>query len=119
MRKFILISLLINVGVLVPVCIGLIANAGWAQQAYGPWSPARGILLSIYMAICAVSVLLLFRPIPMMVAALLLVQVFYKVTTPFTVGTLKNRVVVSNLAIATVHSITLWLIWSHMQKRVG
>lgn len=119
MRKFVLISLLINVGVLVPVCTGLIANAGWALHAYGPWSPARGILLSIYMAICAVSLFLLFRPNPMIVAALLLVQVVYKVTTPFTVGTLANPVVISNLAIAAVHVVTLMVIWRSMQRRVA
>ena len=110
MRKFILISLLINVCVLIPVCLGLITKALWAQQAYGPSSPARGILLSVYMAICAVSLFLLFRPNPMMVAALLVVQVVYKVTTPFTVGTLANPVVISNLLIAAMHSITLFVI---------
>ena len=119
MRKFILISLLINVCVLVPVCVGLMTNAAWAQQGYGPSSPARGILLSIYMAICALSLVLLFRPNPMMVAALLMVQVVYKVTTPFTVGTVKNPVVVSNLAIAAVHVVTLIVIWRSMERRVA
>ena len=46
-----------------------------------------------------------------MVAALLLVQVIYKVTTPFTVGSLGNPVVITNLAIAVFHSLTLWSIW--------
>lgn len=110
MRKFIRISLLLNVFVLVPVCMGLITNASWAQQSYGGPSPARGILLSVYMAICAVSVFLLFRPNPLLVAPLLVVQVVYKITTPFTVGTLANPVVISNLVIAAVHSITLLLI---------
>ncbi|WP_109487777.1 hypothetical protein [Occallatibacter savannae] len=110
MRKFIWISLLINIFVLIPVCFGLISNASWAQQAYGQASPARGILLSIYMAICAVSVFLLFRPDPLLVAPLLLVQVVYKVTTPFTVGTISNPVVISNLVIAAVHTVTLLLI---------
>ncbi len=51
------------------------------------------------------------KPIPMMVAALLMVQIVYKVITPFAVGSFSNPVVVSNLAIAAFHSITLWSIW--------
>ena len=44
---------------------------------------------------------------PKLVAALLLVQVIYKVTTPLTVGTLRNPVVASNLCIAAFHAVTL------------
>ena len=110
MRKLIRISLLVNIGVLVPVCVGLITDASWAQQSYGASTPARGILLSIYLAICAVSAVLLVRPHPLLVAPLLLVQVIYKVTTPFTVGNLANPVVISNLLIAALHSVTLVLI---------
>jgi hypothetical protein len=40
-------------------------------------------------------------------------QICYKVTTPITVGTITNPVVISNLAIAIVHAITLWLIVAH------
>jgi hypothetical protein len=46
-----------------------------------------------------------------MVVTLLMVQVVYKVMTPFTVGRITNPVVVCNLAIAVVHSFTLWAIW--------
>ena len=46
-----------------------------------------------------------------MVAALLLVQVIYKIATPLTVGTIQNPVVVSNLLIAAFHTVTLLLIW--------
>lgn len=116
MRAMIRVSLLLNVFVLIPVCVGLLANAGWVQQAYGGSTPARGILLSIYMAICAVSVFLLFRRNPALVAPLLLVQVVYKVTTPFTVGTLANPVVISNLLIAAVHAVTLVLIVQHARR---
>lgn len=100
-------SLLLNVAVLLPVCGGLLAGLPWTDDALGPPSPARGILLSIYLAIGLLSVLLLARPEPGAVAALLSVQVAYKVTTPFTVGSLRNPVVVSNLLIAAVHSVTL------------
>lgn len=107
MNLMIKLSLALNVLVLVPVCISLLGNADWTLSAYGPPSPARGILLSIYLAILVVSVGLLFKPVPAMVAALLIVQIVYKVTTPFTVGMLANPVVLSNLAIAAVHAATV------------
>jgi hypothetical protein len=110
MRTLITASLLLNVAVLVPVCLSLITRAGWTLTAYGPETPARGILLSIYLAILLGSAGLLFKPVPAMVAALLLVQVAYKLTTPFTVGTLSNPVVLSNLAIAAFHAVTVTLI---------
>jgi hypothetical protein len=111
MRALIYASLGLNIFVLVPVCLGLLNKADWALAAYGPESAARGILLSVYLAILVTSAGLLVKPIPAMVAALLLVQIIYKVTTPFTVGTFANPVVISNLAIAAFHSLTLWSIW--------
>ncbi len=107
MNLLIKLSLTLNIVVLVPVCAGLLRGADWTLAAYGPPSPARGILLSIYLAILLVSVGLLLKPVPAMVAALLIVQIAYKVTTPFTVGTLANPVVISNLAIAAFHAVTL------------
>lgn len=104
------VSLGINIAVLVPVCGSLLAKVAWVDAAYGPAGPARGILLSIYMAILALSAVLLARSIPGAVLALLAVQILYKVTTPFTVGTLANPVVASNLGIAAVHAITVALI---------
>jgi hypothetical protein len=96
-RLMVVLSLLVNVAVLVPVCVGLLTNASWAASAYGEATPARAILLSIYLAIGLVSILLLVRRKPKAVAALLLVQVLYKLTTPLTVGTIANPVVVSDL----------------------
>jgi len=52
------LSLLINVAVLLPVCVGLLTNASWTTAAYGEATPARAILLSIYLTIGLVSVLL-------------------------------------------------------------
>lgn len=111
MRSLIYASLVLNIVVLVPVCISLYAKAGWTLTAYGGDTPARGILLSIYLAILLCSAGLLIKPLHMMVAALLMVQIIYKLTTPFTVGSFANPVVVSNLAIAAFHSITMWSIW--------
>ena len=111
MRLMVVLSLLINVAVLLPVCASLLTDASWTTSAYGEETPARAILLSIYLAIGLVSVLLLVRREPRAVAALLLVQVLYKVTTPLTVGTLANPVVVSNLAVAGFHTATLMCLW--------
>ncbi len=111
MRALIYASLALNILVLVPVCSGLLTKAAWTVPAYGAETPARAILLSVYLAILVASAALLFRPMPAMVAALLSVQVIYKFSTPFTVGTIDNPVVMSNLAIATFHCLTLWMIW--------
>ena len=113
MSLLIKLSLALNIAVLVPVCLSLLAGADGTLTAYGPPSPARGILLSIYLAILLVSIGLLFKPVPAMVAALLIVQIVYKATTPFTVGTLGNPVVLSNLAIAAFHAFTLRSIFAH------
>jgi len=109
------LSLMLNIVVLAPVCAGLITNASWARRAYGDATAARGILLSVYLAIGLVSALLLFLREPKLVAALLLVQVVYKMTTPLTVGTLRSPVVVSNLGIAAFHAVTPALIWHARQ----
>lgn len=116
MKTLILISLGLNLAVLGPVCLGLVTDAGWAAEAYGPASPARQILLSVYLAIAAVSAGLLVFPDPRLVAALLLVQVIYKTLTPIAVGTLQNPVVVSNLLIAAVHGVTLVAIWRGLRS---
>jgi hypothetical protein len=110
LKKMILISLIVNVLVLIPVCIGIIGDVPRVSSVYGSDSPARGILLSVYGAILLVSIALLFKPLPMLVAPLLLVQVLYKLTTPFTVGSFTNPVVISNLFVAALHLITLYLI---------
>jgi hypothetical protein len=111
MRLLIFASLALNIFVLVPVCFGILTKADWVLPAYGPDAAARGIMQAMYLAILLCSAGLLFKPLPAMVAALLLVQIIYKLLTPFTVGTFGNPVVVSNVAIAAFHSITLWAIW--------
>lgn len=111
MKALIFASLALNIAVLVPVCAGLLSNAGWTDAAYGPDSHARSILLAVYLAILAASAGLLFKPVPAMVAGLLLVQILYKGATLFTVGSVGHPVVLSNLGIAAFHSLTLWFIW--------
>jgi hypothetical protein len=108
------ISLLLNIAVLVPVTASLILDAAWTRDAFGPKSPARGILLAVYLAILAASVALLVAVLTTSspavlgaLAGLLAVQVVYKLMTPFTVGSVRNPVVLSNLGIAAVHLVTL------------
>jgi len=45
-----------------------------------------------------------------------MVQVVYKLTTPFTVGNLANPVVISNIVIALVHLATLMLILRELRR---
>jgi hypothetical protein len=77
MKKMILASLLTNVLVLIPICVGLFVDASWVADGYGAISAARSILLSIYVAILVVSIGMLIKREPMFVAPLLLVQVVY------------------------------------------
>ncbi len=111
MQVLVTLSLALNVVVLVAVCGGLLVNADWARASYGPATPARGILLSVYLALGFGSGVLMVVRDPSMIAAVLGVQIVYKVTTPLTVGTLRHPVVASNLAIAAFHSLTLAAVW--------
>jgi hypothetical protein len=119
MKKMILASLLTNVVVLIPVCVSLLLDASWVAEGYGAASAARDILLSVYGAILVVSMGLLFKREPILVAPLLLVQVLYKLTTPFTVGSFANPVVISNIVISAMHLTTLGLILIEMQRRAA
>lgn len=104
-------SLLLNIAILLPVCSGLLSNADWTMAAYGPASPARSILLAMYMAIAVVSALLLIVGEPGLAAALLMVQVVYKLMTPLTVGMVLHPVVLTNLGVAAFHAVTLFVVW--------
>ncbi|MEY3602963.1 MAG: hypothetical protein RL169_2207 [Armatimonadota bacterium] len=111
--RMVRVSLGLNIVVLVPVCSVLILNVTPFVDAWGLATPARGILLSMYLSIMILSVGLWKQRNPILVAPLLAMQICYKVTTPITVGTITNPVVISNLAIASVHAITLWLVVAH------
>ena len=102
------ISLVLNILVLIPVCTGLFLKANWAVDSYGIETPARGILLSIYLAILLFSAVLLLKFDPKFVMALLSVQVVYKVLSPIMVGTLSNPVIISNLLIALFHAYSIF-----------
>jgi hypothetical protein len=107
MHPLLVVSLVVNVAVLLPVTFVLLRDGEPARFAWGPRTEGRQILLAIYLAILVLSCGLLVWGEPRMAAGLLLAQVIYKLLSPLTVGTLKNPVVVSNLAIATLHAVTL------------
>ena len=115
--RMVRVSLGLNIAVLIPVCTVLILNLTPFVDVWGPATPARGILLSMYLSILILSVGLWMQRNPMLVAPLLALQICYKVMTPITVGTLTNPVVISNLVIAIVHGITLWYIVKHHRAR--
>ena len=122
--SFIRVSLAVNLAVLLAVvpALALFSGADFVAAAWGPPTAARGILLSVYAAILVSSALLLWlyerradkAAAEHMVAALLGVQVLYKVTTPFTAGA-SNPVALCNLAVAAVHAVTLSLLWRQHQ----
>jgi hypothetical protein len=114
MQTMIYISLAINIVILVPIVVLMAIKSPLVDTAWGPLTEARAILWSIYIAILIASIFLVFMPIASFVAALLAVQVIYKLTTPFTVGSIRNPVVISNLVIATVHAVTLVSIFSEI-----
>ena len=118
MQTLIYISLAINIVVLVPIVVLMAFKSTLVDTAWGPRTEARAILWSIYIAILVASIFLVFIPVVSFVAALLAVQVIYKVTTPFTVGSFRNPVVISNLVIATVHAVTLAGIFSEVGSEV-
>ena len=111
--RMVRVSLGLNIAVLIPVCTVLILNLTPFVDVWGPATPARGILLSMYLSILILSIGLWLQRNPMMVAPLLAMQVCYKVMTPITVGSITNPVVISNLVIAIVHGVTLWHIVKH------
>lgn len=104
------LSLLLNILVLIPVCSGILFNSFWTVDSYGVDTPARGILLSIYLAILISSIILIFKFDPKFVMALLTVQIIYKLLSPFMVGSFTNPVIISNIFIALFHIVSVWKI---------
>ena len=103
-------SLILNIIVLIPVCLALISDFERMQKIAGSFTPARGILLAMYITILLSSILLLFFQQPILAFALFFMQIVYKYLSPITVKTVKNPIVVSNLLIATFHLITVFTI---------
>ena len=105
------LSLLLNILVLIPICYLMLTNNVRIVETLGEFNPARGILLAIYTTILAASIYLLIYPDTKFAIALLLVQIVYKLLTPFTVKTLKHPFVISNVLIAIVH---IWTVYTFL-----
>ena len=98
-------GLVLNILVLVPVLVWILNGGSNVERAFGPATPARGILGCVYGAILAASGGLLALhsmsdawALPMTVA-LFGLQIMYKLATVAVVGP-RNPVVLSNLLIA-------------------
>lgn len=115
MKNLIRTSLIVNIVVLIPIVFGMFVGSPIIDRVWGEFTESRGILSAIYFALLVLSLGLLARPIPVFVVPLLATQVIYKLTTLFTVG-LSNPIVLSNLAIAILHIITLWVIYTHRDE---
>lgn len=118
MKTMIRVSLGLNILVLTPIVLGMVIGSPIIDRAWEEFTASRGILTSIYFALLVLSTILIIKTIPVFVVPLLATQVIYKVTTPFTVGTLLNPVVISNLAIALLHLVTLWVIFKNREQLV-
>ena len=101
-------SLLLNIIVLIPVCIALLLNYKHMEFAAGIFTPARGILLAIYLTILMASTALLFFTDLKLAFGLFVMQIIYKVLSPFTVKSIKNPIVICNVLIAVFHLVTVY-----------
>lgn len=110
------LSLIVNILVLAPLVWALSLNSGGMAEAFGPDTPARRILASVYLTILMMSLALLAalgfskHDITPYAVTLLVLQVLYKVTTAFALG-LGHPVVSANLAISAVHVATLVVVY--------
>ena len=102
------LSLLLNILILIPICYLMLTNNVRMVETLGEFNPARGILLAIYITILIASIGLLIFPDTKFAIALLLMQIVYKLLTPFTVKTLKHPFVISNMLVAIVHIVTVY-----------
>ncbi len=116
MKTLIRVSLAVNILVLVPIVFGMAIGSPIIDRAWDEFTASRGILASIYFTLLVLSGILIIKTIPVFVVPLLATQVIYKITTPFTVGTIMNPVVISNLGIAALHLVTLWAIYKNRDE---
>ncbi len=115
LRNMVYISHAANVLILIAVCTALLRGGIGIDDAFGPDSPARRILACVYFAILLTSLYALIRAgfgapqIAVQIALVLFpLQITYKLATAIAVG-IDNPIVISNLAVAALHSATLVL----------
>ena len=102
-------ALIVNLVVLVPVSILLVAGGRFAVKWWGQVTPARNIVLAMYLSFISALILFLFWPLEPAIITLLALQITYKVLSVFTVRTLTNPVVIASLLVASFHTAALVL----------
>ena len=115
-----IVSLCLNCLILIPLCFALITRPENMVDVYGVNTPARGILLCVYLSIAALSLVLLAMlgsgytaQAQSWAIPLLALQVTYKLLTVPTIG-LANPVAVTNLFVAAVHIGTVTVLFRQM-----
>lgn len=103
------IALILNIIVLTPFCFLILVNNSRIEKVLGSLTPARSILLAIYITILISSLLLVIFPNKTLIFGLLSMQIFYKLLATLTVRDFKNPVIISNVIIAIFHSIALYV----------
>ncbi len=109
LSEMIYASLVINIIILVPVCLGLILFERKMAAVFGERTTGREILLCIYLTILAASIFLMFHSAAYVeyVKALLSAQIVYKSLSVFIIRDKKNPVLWFNFFIAIFHSAAL------------
>lgn len=98
------VALWLNIALLVPVVAVLLFIPRLAIRLYGNQTPARGVVLALYLTLIAASVLFLVWPLEPGIITLLAVQISYKVLSAFTIRVLTNPLVIGNLLIAAIQT---------------
>lgn len=117
MIAIVYVSLAINVVVagFWGVVLGFFPRWHFRVWPYGEDAPGSRILSSLYLAIAAFSLYALTDPHRLSSIGLFLFpfQIVYKVLSAITVRDMRNPVVLSNLLIVVIHSISLCWLWKH------
>lgn len=109
------ISLIINIAVAgfwgIVLSFNLKSNP--ADTGFGADAVSRRILGNLYLAIATISILPFIEPksLEVIVGVLFPMQIFYKVLSFLTVKDKKNPVTISNIIIAVIHSISLYILF--------
>jgi hypothetical protein len=115
---FIYISLLINICVAGFWGVVLSRNIRFmrADEAFGTDSPARRILGCLYLTIALASIVPLFKPslLISICSVLFSLQIFYKLCSFVSLPHIKNPVIASNLLIAALHGVSLYILLTKM-----
>ncbi len=94
------------------IVLSFIYKNAAADYAFGKDSPARRILGNMYAAIALASIVALLSP-PLLreiVLVLFPLQMLYKLLSFLTARNKRNPVIISNVCIAVLHSISLYLL---------